>query len=983
MNLPVKEHNLRLEVESKAPLDVRIITAREALNRPFEVEIQCVSPNHDLDLGAIVARPAAARITMVDGLHRAWSGVVSAMELIRWDPARTSQATYRVTLVDNLWLLSQRSGHRIFQHKKIPHIVDAILKEWKIEAEWKVDLGAYKEKEYCVQYGESDLDFVHRLVEEAGITYYYINKGAGGLIQSQIVFNDAPQSSARTVTLPWVDKPNEVGGKGFFTGVRLTHRHKTGLYTLGDYNFRKPKKPLFASSDKSAGIEGTREFYEFVPGHFLVETGAAGQGPSDEKVADDKSTTNHDNDDFGKKKAQRYLEALRNDKRQIRFHTSDQALRPGGVFAIDPHPHAEVDGKDMLCINTVCTVTAVGEWTVQGTGVFADKPYRPSRTVKKPVMQGVQVAIVTGPKGEEIYTDEFGRVRVRFLWDREGEFDDKSTCWLRVSQMWGGAQYGAVLLPRIGHEVVVDFYDGDPDQPVVVGRLHTVPAPQPYTLPKHKTRSTWQTNTTPNQKSGTDFNELLFEDKKDEELVRWQAQRNYMTLTKRNETERTGEDRLAVVGKHHLSVVREVDTVHASDQHLVRMVQPQNLKILEMEDPQFRNKDTYINMEGGMVSDTITITTGKAKIELSGRDIAIKADKGIRFSADRNLIVKGSMTFLNAIPAMVMPGRASSAVDDKIKKPEDDVRNNIEQLFSKDKKQAGSAQTKVKKIKGAVDHEAAMPPLDAKFGKHLAGKYLDKKGPLFKKPASPDDIKQGMVGDCYLLASLGAVAHVHPGKIDKMMKDNGDGTVTTTFENGKVPVTVDKEIPVHPGSQPPEPGKIKKLFGAKSPPPVPAYGKNADPGEQWVPIAEKSYAQQYGAGKGYEGIQGGANGNNATSALTRVNGGTTTEHNLTNGPTPPHIADALRGSSQKPTVASSTSTTGMVRNDHAYTVMGTRTRDDGTEVVMLRDPHGTSPDGSAHDPKKSAYVDDKGHAEVPVADFNKNFRRLRVNEPPP
>jgi type VI secretion system secreted protein VgrG len=714
MSTVVTEHNIKLEVESGAPFDVRDLTAYETLNAPFVVEMMVRSPKHDLDLSQIVGRPAAARVTMVDSLHRVWSGVVAHIEHAHWDLSTTGQSTYFITLVDNMWLLQYRRGTRIFQHMKPPHIIDAILKEWKIEAEWKIDIGQYKEKEYCVQYGESDFDFVNRLLEESGISYYFINKGAGGgKIQSQVVFNDKPQSSARTVTLPWADNPNETGGTGFFTGVSLAHKHKPGLFSLGDYNFRKPKKPLFASSEKAPGIEGSREIYDFLPGQFLIETGGPGGGPSDEKVADNKSTTTHDWEDYGKKLAQRYLEAERNDKRLVSYQTSNQALRAGGVCGIDPHPHPELDNKDLLVVSSRCVVDATGEWTVVGTAVFADSPYRPSRMTKKPTIHGVQPAIVTGPKGEEIYTDEFGRVRVRFLWDREGDFDDKATCWLRVSQMWGGAQYGVVNLPRIGHEVIVDFLDGDPDQPVIVGRLHTVPAPNPYILPKHKTRSTWQTNTTPAPASGKDFNERMFEDKKDEELVFIQAQRNYMSLTKRHETERTGEDRLAVIGKHHLSVVREIDQRHASDQHIVRMVEPTNLKILEMEDPQFTNKDTFINMEKGMMGDSIVVTTGGAKIELSGDDIKISADRGIRFSAEKNLIIKGSMHMLNFMPAFVMPSRASTAIDDKIKKPEDDVKNAIEQLFSKDKKPETKAQTKVRKIKGAVDVTAAVSWADS------------------------------------------------------------------------------------------------------------------------------------------------------------------------------------------------------------------------------------------------------------------------------
>ncbi len=798
-----KEHNLRLDVESGAVLDVRSACAFEELSSPFEVEIIARSRRpaaagaYDppkmgatVDLGKIVSKPAALRVTMDDGFDRVWSGVIAEAKQVRWDAGTSTESTYRLRLVANLWLLQERRGRRIFQHKKVPHIVKAILDEWKIEAEWKIDEGAYKEREYVVQYGETDLNFVNRLLEEEGISYYFINKGDSGSIFSQLVLNDAPHTTPRSISAPFVDNANTVQGTNYFTGTNLVHNVRPGLVTLGDYNFRNPHKPLFSKSEAAQGPEGTREIYEFMPGNFCIETGGPGQGPSDEKMADNKSTTRHDDEDYGKKRAQRFLEAERSDKRSVGFMTSIQGLRAGGVFAMTPHPHSELDGKDLLCVRSECSVDATGKWHVNGSAVFTDAPYRPKRLTPKPRIHGVQAAIVVAPKGDEeqIYTDEFGRVRVRFLWDRLGEFDDNSTCWLRVAQGWAGAQYGMLNMPRVGHELIVEFLDGDPDQPIATGRVYTVPSPAPYTLPKHKTKTSWQTDTTPNQPNTKSFNEILFDDEKDKELVYVQAQRNYMSLTKRHETERTGGDRKAIVGKHRLHVVRSDDTVHFGERFLVKMIEPKDLKILELKDPEYDEKKTFLELVRKRGSKKITLTTGGAHIELDGKDIRINAKGGIRFSADQELIIKGRKVYLNCKPAGRLTPQSQLKVDDEIKEPQGRVLNALLKLFSRDEAPTTRAQTETKRIAGVVqapvDYGPASSPApeldgDAPVAKVKANKkdgtpydniYIEG-GPKFREAVQQDldrlnGTPHGEALTQSLDQSLGQIQTMSPEEID-------------------------------------------------------------------------------------------------------------------------------------------------------------------------------------------------------------------------
>jgi type VI secretion system secreted protein VgrG len=198
------------------------------------------------------------------------------------------------------------------------------------------------------------------------------------------------------------------------------------------------------------------------------------------------------------------------------------------------------DDKSLLVTEFSVEGTPGDEWTMSASAAFADAPYRPPQKMQKPRVNGVQSATVVGPSGQEIHTDEFGRVRVQFPWDRDGKNDDGSSCWIRVSQGWAGTGYGMIVIPRVGHEVLVGFLEGDPDQPIIVGRVYNAKQAVPHTLPENKTRSTWKSDTS---LGSGGFNEIMFEDMKDKELVYEQAQKNRRRLVKNDETITIGHDR--------------------------------------------------------------------------------------------------------------------------------------------------------------------------------------------------------------------------------------------------------------------------------------------------------------------------------------------------------------------------------------------------------------------------------------------------------
>jgi type VI secretion system secreted protein VgrG len=229
----------------------------------------------------------------------------------------------------------------------------------------------------------------------------------------------------------------------------------------------------------------------------------------------------------------------------VSFRTNVLDLAPGIVFGIDRHPHADLADQTLLLATEQTLEGSIGgEWTTRGRAVFASEPYRPPQVTSKPTVEGVQSATVVGPSGQEISVDEFGRVRVQFPWDRQGTEDQHSSAWVRVSQGWAGTGFGLMNLPRIGQEVLIGFLEGDPDQPVVVGRVFNQTNPVPYKLPEHKTRSTWKSRSSP---GGDGFNEIMFEDLAGRELVYVQAEKDLRKLVKNDETIAVGHDRQKLV----------------------------------------------------------------------------------------------------------------------------------------------------------------------------------------------------------------------------------------------------------------------------------------------------------------------------------------------------------------------------------------------------------------------------------------------------
>ena len=467
-------NDARVTIATGDGLDVRVFSVHQAMSQLFRVELRAVSANPDIDLDAVIANEASF-VLDTQLSRQTWTGLCLEMEQLRVDP--DNLATYRLVIVPRAWLLTQRKNYRIFQYESELDIVKKLLGEWGVEHEVRCNGANHIVRKFRVQYGESDFAFVSRMLEDAGITYYFEEVGG----TTTLVLDDEPET--RALTHPMIqfhERPNP--GGTFVTHVAVRSRLRPGTLTLGDLDYRRQstKQPRVTAS---VGLPQERilEQFDYEPGAMLYESQGDGT-----PAADDRGVARTD-ENAGRRKAQNRLYGQRNDARVVSLESNLLDLAPGRIFNVIDHPHRLLAvGSSLLVTGSILEGEYNGDWRAQVEAVPAAVPYRPEPVTPKPVVYGLESATVVGPGAEEIHTDEYGRVRVHFHWDRESRRDETSSCWLPTNQPWAGSTFGGINLPRIGQEVLVEFLGGDPDRPVVVGRVYTETNPVPDPLPKYK-----------------------------------------------------------------------------------------------------------------------------------------------------------------------------------------------------------------------------------------------------------------------------------------------------------------------------------------------------------------------------------------------------------------------------------------------------------------------------------------------------------------
>ncbi len=614
---------LELKVFTGDPdLSVRRFVIRECLNTLPTVSVVFRAKDTSLDLEGIVGKPAEFRVVsgylhVLGGGERSWTGICNRVELLQVEARGLT--TYGISIVPPLWLLTQKNDYRIFQHMSIPDIVDEVFDRWYMDRVWEIDRALYKKLDFKVQYDESDYTFVARLLEEAGISFMFVHGDEKG---SKLVLSDKLQAGPARQSLPYFDNMTQSAEREFVTRVRIAHDVRPGKATLRDYDYRRPAHDLLGMAQDGKS-ESSYEQFHYQPGGFFVQGGRGGGTPA----ADDKAVARHE-DAEGKVRAERLLAANREGSRSVNFETNAIDVTPGKILTMQNHPHGWLgDAERLLVTDFMVSGTHDTDWLMSGRAVFASKEYRPAQVTPKPSITSVQVATVVGPDEQEIHTDEFGRVRVSFQWDRLGRKDDNSSCWIRVSQGWSGKGYGAIVLPRVGQEVLVAFLNGNIDQPIVVGRSYNAIQPVPRKLPDHKTESTIRTDSSP---GGIGQSEIVFEDLKGAELVQWTAHKNMRRLIKNDYISTIGHDRFKDVS------MDETDTTDGNRTEVTREDRTETVNTNKITSIK-KNRRKLVKGDEYHTTDREKRLTVKKNV-----DIITQLNKRERIVGDSDLVVVGN-----------------------------------------------------------------------------------------------------------------------------------------------------------------------------------------------------------------------------------------------------------------------------------------------------------------------------------------------------
>ncbi|MCH2341510.1 type VI secretion system tip protein VgrG [Pseudomonas sp. NPDC047963] len=548
---PANDTHFSLAIEGvEHDLQVLEFKGREALSQPFAFELELVSERPDLDLENLLHQPAFL------ALSPAGHGIHGLIYRVAQGDSGKRLTRYQVTLRPQLAYMAHRTNQRIFQHLTVEKIIAQVLEEHGIQANaFRFGLSSvYPERDYCVQYDETDLHFIQRLCEEEGIHYHFQHSAAGHVL----VFGDDQTGFPKLAPVAYQQDSGLAADEPVVKRFSLRVETRTSRATRRDYDFEKPR--LTMESAFQSEFQPDLEDYDY-PGRFTERA-------------------------RGKHLSQRALERHRSDYELAEGESDQPQLVTGHFLALIEHPHGDWnqlwllneilhEGKQPQVLEESVTSDSLARnGFTQGyrnrfTATPWDVLYRPALKHPKPKVLGSQTAVVTGPAGEEIHCDEYGRVKVQFHWDREGQADDKTSCWLRVSSSWAGDRYGSIAIPRVGMEVLVTFLEGDPDLPLVTGCLYHKEHAVPYDLPANKTRSVFKTLSSP---GGAGYNELRIEDRKGVEQIYIHAQRDWDENIEHDQKIRVGHERHDTVEANSYSEFKaeEHRTTHADHKTEIR-----------------------------------------------------------------------------------------------------------------------------------------------------------------------------------------------------------------------------------------------------------------------------------------------------------------------------------------------------------------------------------------------------------------------------
>jgi type VI secretion system secreted protein VgrG len=632
----------------------------------FRYTLRMLSRDANISSSKLIRTPATVRLAASDGSTRVVNGLISRFVQLEHEEGLT---VYEAELRPWFWFLSLTSDFCTFQNMSIPTIVKDVCKEHGFQDIQDKLVKPHPKHEYRVQYRETHVAFLSRLMEEEGIFWFFEHDGK----KCVLVLADDNSAAKQTAKLRMSTVAHETEDEVVLGSFTREEEVRPGKFTTVDYNFETPSVQL----NQVAGKQQP-EVVEF-PGGFAKR-------------------------DDGDRLARLRQEEINAEQVLARGSGRCRALRPGMKIELSNHLNKGFNGTYLVTSSRhsakLADYRSGGDpglvYSSSFTAIPFDTPYRPPRRTPLPRTYGYQSAIVVGPDGEEIYTDEYARVKVQFFWDRRGKKDDKSSCWVRVSTTWAGKGWGFVQIPRIGQEVLVDFLDGNPDRPIIIGRIWNAEHKPPYTLPDNKTQSGVKTRSA---LKGTpdNFNEIRFEDKKGSEHVYIHAEKDETTVVEndcmvqvgrnrtesvgkdeqidighdrtekvgnnesigiaKNRTETVGDNESVNVGKNRNHSVGKVETLNVGDDRTISVGKKETISIGDTRSTTVGKNDELSVGKNFLLTaaDEIVLKTGDAEIvmkkngeiKIKGKDITIEGSGKINVKASSDVVIKGSKVTAN------------------------------------------------------------------------------------------------------------------------------------------------------------------------------------------------------------------------------------------------------------------------------------------------------------------------------------------------
>jgi type VI secretion system secreted protein VgrG len=579
----------------------RSLRGREELGRPSEFELSALATRSDIKSSDLLGKSVTVKLELVKGGFRYFNGYVT----------RFAQGTtlgryyeYRMTVCAWLWFLTRTTDCRIFQEKTVPEILKEVFADHKMAVFEDGLTATYSQREYCVQYRETDFAFVSRLMEEEGIFYYF--EHSDGKHTLKLVDSDSGYKKLEKASIAYYPPGRALhADEEYIQAFRQDQRIQPGTVALHSFDCFKPKADLGVKAKNVQQHEhADYEIFDYAGDYIQA--------------------------DHGDHYVRLRVDELHSEFDRAEAECNVREIEVGRLFDFTSAPRRDQEREYLIVSaewelqnNTYETNTdedAIYRCTM--TVLQSRQQFRPARTTPRPTMGGPQTAVVVGPAGDEIYCDKHGRVKVQFHWDRYGKRDENSSCWMRVSQPWAGKDWGTVSIPRIGQEVVVDFLEGDPDQPLIIGRVYNGDNMPPYVLPGAAVISGIKTKT----HKGSGYNEISADDTAGKEKVTIHAQYDMGTTVKHDDSQTVQNNRTITVDGTHTETIKKDTTI----------------KVTEGKETITVNKDIEITSQTGHVYITaateIKLKVGSStlhmfsdgRIELSGVNIAIDGSAKVR-----------------------------------------------------------------------------------------------------------------------------------------------------------------------------------------------------------------------------------------------------------------------------------------------------------------------------------------------------------------